>query len=242
MKKIFVVDIKIQRNLRVFDDKGLYKVEAHQEFEVTDDTKLDEIMDIPIGKLILGSAYKPKKDDEDHSDHRDWPGIARESLHALFAASDVIHEQANRCINQPEAFKAGFILEHTDPYPNANETMWMSQNRISCVNDPSSAFDIIITAHCDGLCVLTKPITISYIGSNGLAVHLIEITPLTRTIKFPLYPTLWGKTLMTTDMWCELAYELEKRLGYKLSVGDEFAFIADKIEKLRKADTKEQEE
>ena len=58
MKKTFVVDIKIQRSLRVFDDKGPYKVEAHQEFTVDDDTKLDEIMDIPIGKIILGSAYK----------------------------------------------------------------------------------------------------------------------------------------------------------------------------------------
>lgn len=218
-----------------------YNIKASTRVDVDDDTRLDEIMDIPLGKLILGSAYAPKEDDEDHSYHRDWPGIAR-ALHALFAASDVINEQANRCINQPEAFKAGFILDYTTPYPNADETMWMSRNRISCVNDPSSAFDIIITAHCDGFCVLTKPITISYIGNNGLEVHLIEIMPLTRTIKFPLYPTLWSKTLMTTDRWCELAYELEKRLGYKLSVGDEFAFIADKIEKLRKADTKEQEE
>ena len=58
MTKKFIVDIKIQRSISVFDDKGPYKVEAHQEFTVNNDTKLDEIMDIPIGQLILGSAYK----------------------------------------------------------------------------------------------------------------------------------------------------------------------------------------
>lgn len=62
MKKTFVVDIKIQRNISVFDDDGPYRIEAHREFDVTDNTKLDEIMDIPIGQLILGSAYKPKEE------------------------------------------------------------------------------------------------------------------------------------------------------------------------------------
>ena len=65
MKKTFIVDIKVQRSLSVFDDKGPYKVEAHQEFTVDDNTKLDEIMDIPIGKIILGSAYKPKSEEAD---------------------------------------------------------------------------------------------------------------------------------------------------------------------------------
>lgn len=64
MKKSFVVDIKIQRSLRVFDDDGPYKIEAHREFDVTDNTGLDEIMDIPIGQLILGSAYRRTASDD----------------------------------------------------------------------------------------------------------------------------------------------------------------------------------
>lgn len=40
-----------------------YHVKATTTINVDDDTKLDEIMDIPIGHLILGSVYKPKVSD-----------------------------------------------------------------------------------------------------------------------------------------------------------------------------------
>lgn len=41
-----------------------YHVKASTNIDVDDDTKLDEIMDVPIGKLILGSAYKPTAHDD----------------------------------------------------------------------------------------------------------------------------------------------------------------------------------
>ena len=36
-----------------------FSLEVDRVIDVDDDTKLDEIMDVPIGQLILGSAYKP---------------------------------------------------------------------------------------------------------------------------------------------------------------------------------------
>ena len=38
-----------------------YNIKASTIVDVDDDTKLDEILDIPIGQLILGSSYKPKE-------------------------------------------------------------------------------------------------------------------------------------------------------------------------------------
>lgn len=57
--KAFTIDIDIYATR--FNNP--YHVKASTTIDVDDDTKLDEIMDIPIGQLILGSAYKPEKID-----------------------------------------------------------------------------------------------------------------------------------------------------------------------------------
>lgn len=250
MKKIFEVDIKIRRSIRVFDDKGLYKVEAHQEFEVTDDTKLDEIMDIPIGKLILGSAYKPKEETtnltasgENHSDGCDCTTVSNESLRVLFDVSDIIQKHVTRLINQPEAFAKGYVSEYIPPRYN-NCTTWLSKNHIWCANDHDiDDFYIIATTSVVHVQGLITPITIKYKSCiSGLEVSVIEIDPIAKTIKFPLYPTQCYTSLLTQEAWCKLAYELEKCLEYKLAIGNEFDYIADKIEELRNADIKGQED
>ncbi len=40
-----------------------FSLEVDRTIDVNNDTNLNEILDVPLGKLILGSAYKPKSDD-----------------------------------------------------------------------------------------------------------------------------------------------------------------------------------
>ena len=52
-----------------------YSLKSLRVIDVEDDTNIDEIIDVPLGKLILGSAYKSKQKripygrDSEHSRH-----------------------------------------------------------------------------------------------------------------------------------------------------------------------------
>lgn len=63
-----------------------YHVKATTTIDVDDDTKLDEILDVPIGQLILGSAYKPKASTDN------MPTLSDVQSHKLFidAASNTL--------------------------------------------------------------------------------------------------------------------------------------------------------
>lgn len=58
--KAFHIKVKIYAS-RIGND---FSLEVDRCIDVDNDTKLDEIMDVPIGQLILGSAYKPKVSDD----------------------------------------------------------------------------------------------------------------------------------------------------------------------------------
>ena len=57
----FIVDISIMTS-RIIGNE--YNLKVRRVIDVDNDTNLDEILDIPIGKLILGSGYQPKNQEE----------------------------------------------------------------------------------------------------------------------------------------------------------------------------------
>lgn len=59
--KAFNIHVKIYAS-RIGND---FSLEVTRRIDVNNDTNIDEILDVPLGKLILGSAYKPKVSDDD---------------------------------------------------------------------------------------------------------------------------------------------------------------------------------
>ena len=62
--KAFNIKVKIYA-VRIGND---FSLEVDRVIDVDNDTNLDEILDVPLGKLILGSAYKPSQEESD-SEH-----------------------------------------------------------------------------------------------------------------------------------------------------------------------------
>ena len=54
--KAFAVEMHIYAT-RLGND---YDIKSRRVIDVDNDRNIDELLDVPIGKLILGSAYKPK--------------------------------------------------------------------------------------------------------------------------------------------------------------------------------------
>jgi hypothetical protein len=65
MRRIIMKGFTISVDISATRFGNPYHLKASTTINVDDDTKLDEIMDVPIGQLILGSAYKPKVSDDD---------------------------------------------------------------------------------------------------------------------------------------------------------------------------------
>ena len=57
----FVVEINIT-STRIGND---YSVKSRRVIDVDNDRNIDELLDVPIGSLILGSVYKPKTKEEE---------------------------------------------------------------------------------------------------------------------------------------------------------------------------------
>ena len=56
--RAFIVEISITA-VRVGND---YSIKSRRVIDVDDDRNIDELLDVPLGKLILGSSYRPKEE------------------------------------------------------------------------------------------------------------------------------------------------------------------------------------
>lgn len=68
--KAFHINVKIYAS-RIGND---FSLEVSNVIDVNNDTNLNEILDVPLGKLILGSAYKPKVSDDNIPTVELYPG------------------------------------------------------------------------------------------------------------------------------------------------------------------------
>ena len=72
--KAFHINVKIYAS-RIGND---FALEVSRVIDVNNDTNLNEILDVPLGKLILGSAYKPKSDDRPTLDQLREMGVLQD--------------------------------------------------------------------------------------------------------------------------------------------------------------------
>lgn len=72
--KAFNIKVKIYA-IRMGND---FSLEVTRCIDVNDDTNINEILDVPLGKLILGSAYKPKSDDRPTLDQLREMGVLQD--------------------------------------------------------------------------------------------------------------------------------------------------------------------
>ena len=72
--KAFNIHVKIYAS-RIGND---YCIDVSRVIDVNDDTNLNEILAVPLGKLILGSAYKPKSDDRPTLDQLREMGVLQD--------------------------------------------------------------------------------------------------------------------------------------------------------------------
>lgn len=252
--KAFHIDLHVTVTRSDLDaNYNSFNAKVSRTIDVDDDTKLDEILDIPLRKLILGSAYTPKNEEEPNEDPK-----TDEVVSTSIQIGKVYREfiiSVRDCIN---AFFKRLVKEN-DGY---EMSIWSPLNLIKNMpcgeihvtdnrqNSDATAQNFEVKLMFFENWGIPKPASLVIIfsrGSKESMVPVIELFPTGGKIQFPVCPGSCCTNLMTIDTWCELAYYLEKYLkhiGYHHSIDTGFGFnyIAEIIEKLRKADTKEQEE